>query len=137
MELDPVPVHRQWLLGEVPVQYHVVSGSLCGRNSHHVADHSVEVQLLGVEDTSSEETPQALDHLARSFIVALDVVDDRLEFLQVRRRGLDQQRRSLGVVEDSAEGLIEFMRNGGRQLPCGRSAVHMRQLRHPLPPFDL
>ena len=79
LELDLVPVHPQWLLGELPVQCHVVGGSLRGRNSHHVADHFIEVHLLRVEGTSREETPQALDDLARSFIVALDVVEDRLE----------------------------------------------------------
>ena len=87
LELDPVPVHPQSLVGELAVQPHVTGGGLRGQDRKHFADHFIEVHLLRVEGTSREETPQALDDLARPLIVALDVIDDRLDFLQVRRSG--------------------------------------------------
>ena len=75
-----------------------------------------QVERDHLDRLSPEQGAHPVDDLARAPIVLADVVDDRADLVEVRRRMLHEQRRRLGIAQDGAERLVDLVRQRRREL---------------------
>ncbi len=91
-------------------------------------DDRVEVERLHLHLAFAGEPPHALNHLARPPVVAPDVAENLAHLLELSVSRREQHLGGLGVGEDRAEGLIDLVRDRGRELPHRRQARRLREL---------
>src|SRR3954447_13614628 len=109
------------------------AGMSQGRNQiDGFTDHPVEVDFLRLEGRALEQAAQAPDYLAGALIVAPDVGQNFLQFVDVERRRIHHQRGGLGVDEDGAQRLIELVCDRRGQFSRYGIAVDVRELRNAL-----
>ena len=86
----------------------------------------IEAALFGL--ALFHHGPHPIDHLACAMVVLADVRQDGPQFVKVRRRILQKQLRCLGVAQDGAKRLVQFVRERGGKLPHGGDAGNVSQL---------
>ena len=72
--------------------------------------------------------PHASDHLARSLVIADDVVETRSQLLEIRLRARQQALRRLRVDEDAGQRLAQLVRERRGELAHAGDAVEMSNL---------
>jgi len=87
-----------------------------------VVDAVVEVDGDWEGIAAFEETAEADDDVAGAAVFGDDVCEDVAEFCEVQGGFCDEVLGGLGVAEDGAEGLIEFVGEGGGEFAEGGGA---------------
>ena len=96
----------------------------------------VHVHCLGAQFVIGEQAPHPADDLARTTIVAPDVLDNRAQLRQIDRVGVEQQPRGLGIAQDRPERLVELVCERRGELAHGGASIEVGDLREVPPRFE-
>jgi len=82
----------------------------------HFADHRIQIDRVRFAFGLAEQRPDAADHLRCRVGVSDDLLGYPAGMTEVGRVGVEPSLECAGVGHDSLEWLVEFVRNGHRQL---------------------
>jgi hypothetical protein len=108
------------------------------RQHGDLADHVVDLEALFARRRFPDEAANPADHLTGSIAVANDTIEGLLGLAQLWRLRSHPTQGRLGVGDDSADRLVDFMGDRRRELAHCRQPVGAHQLRLsvPVPPFS-
>ena len=129
LQLDAIGQHR-WEVGrQVGFQRYPIAAHLAFGQGDDLPDNVVDRKPHFLWLGFPHERANPRDHLARSVPIP-DHAPHRFPCLiEVRRIAGEPAQAGIAVRDDGGERLIDFMGDGGRQLPHGHHPREMRQFR--------
>ena len=127
LQLHPVAMNsRQGRVG-LQRQPHPARLGIRPHQGDDFARQQVKVEAAAFDRPPLYQRAHPIDHFARAVVVLADVGQNSAHFVEVWRGLLEQQLPGLGVAQDGAERLVQFVRERGGQLAHGGDAGNVNQ----------
>jgi hypothetical protein len=103
------------------------------RKPHSLAGNFVEINMFRLKWCLLQQAPQSADDFAGAFVIPANVGKDFHELAEIGGWGFDNQFRRLGVGQNRAKWLVEFVRDRRGEFARHRITVDVSELRRALP----
>jgi hypothetical protein len=123
LQLDVVPLHHRRLSRQPDLQRDAMPHQLGPGQGGGVGDRLVHVQRVAARRHLVNEAADACDDFAGSITVPNDTAQRLPDLAQVRRPAVKPPQGGVGIGDDRADRLIDFVGNRRREVPQGDDPV--------------
>ena len=100
-------------MGHIGLQAHAPSLRVRADQRRDIRNETVHSQCRGFQTVPLQERAQAVDHLRRAMVIRANIAHNCPDLVEVRRAVLQEYFCRLGIAQDRAERLTDFMRDRG------------------------
>src|SRR5262245_46258817 len=132
-----VGAHDAGFLSLHRIQYDAPLHRLRLENMDCITDCIIQIELLQLDLAFLQQSAQVPDDVARALIVTPNIGENVLQLTYVGRVHREESLGGLGVAQDGAQWLIEFVRDRSRKRASGGGTVQMDNLQEAVSGFEL
>ncbi len=113
LQLNTVAAHRRQRARQIQHQPRLVRPKLGPQERRHLLEQFLHVEYLEHGFARLQERPHPLDDRGGALLVPLDVTENRVHFVEVRRHFLEEKLARFRVAKNRSERLADLVRKSG------------------------